>query len=486
MLLVSQNNLYDYLADHVTALFHFNNETLTDRTVNKSQYGTINIGEGAHWNGVGASAWLSKGSIASYTTNAKFGSHSFSFTGSQRLHYANYAAFPMHRDFTWEAWVYPTSSASNQYIWGRGDIGSASLGSYIMLKSGGNGAEFWYQGSVIATTSAAGTWATDTWQHVAVTRKGSNYTIWINGQSVATGTSSTTDRLISQSTLGGDATAGAFFSGNIDEFRFTKNIARYTQAFTPPTQPFPDYVAYPTPTGNDPLWNNVVLMLHCNGTNGSTTITDSSQYGHSITRTGYSLRCVIQNSTLVAGTTENGRWPGGGLMLNNGYTTSNASSIVLPTHTSFDFSNGDFCIEFWGIRNGDGGRLSYIMSNGSTNLELIKPTGNQAGKNIGRLQLQYNGSTLIDCPDATMGDGYWHHIVIQRTSGTIYMWLDGLLQGSSAFTSTINLSGCNWGRRNADTSSAFWPGNIDDLRITNTSRYAIGDFTPVRGEFPNS
>ena len=74
--------------------------------------------------------------------------------------------------------------------------------------------------------------------------------------------------------------AGGAYSNNgyIDEFRISKGIARWTSNFTPPTE------AYTTD-----LYTK--LLLHMDGTNGSTTFTDSSPYVSAMTLISNALTC---------------------------------------------------------------------------------------------------------------------------------------------------------------------------------------------------
>ena len=76
------------------------------------------------------------------------------------------------------------------------------------------------------------------WSHVAVTRRENTFTLWINGASVGTASStlSITSRYVS---VGGQKSQSSYFStGYIDELRISKGVARWTSNFTPPTAPY--------------------------------------------------------------------------------------------------------------------------------------------------------------------------------------------------------------------------------------------------------
>lgn len=79
------------------------------------------------------------------------------------------------------------------------------------------------------------------WQHIALTRLGTLVTLWVDG--VAVGTLNTLPgnsnfgNLASPFQIGTWTNNSDLFQGNLDEFRVS-NVARYTAAFTPPSQAF--------------------------------------------------------------------------------------------------------------------------------------------------------------------------------------------------------------------------------------------------------
>ena len=84
----------------------------------------------------------------------------------------------------------------------------------------------------------------------------------------------------------------------------------------------------------DPSFNNVSLLLHFDGTNGSGVITDSSPRPKTITRTGLTPRTLTTTPSPKFGTAS----------LNN--TTGNGP-ITAPNGTDFNFASGDWTVEGW-------------------------------------------------------------------------------------------------------------------------------------------
>jgi hypothetical protein len=89
---------------------------------------------------------------------------------------------------------------------------------------------------------------TGVWYHLAVTRSGSTFRIFIDGvsQSLTTtqlGTATTSSAIFNSTRplyIGSTADNTTNFNGFIDDLRITKGVARYTANFTPPTLAFQD------------------------------------------------------------------------------------------------------------------------------------------------------------------------------------------------------------------------------------------------------
>jgi hypothetical protein len=115
--------------------------------------------------------------------------------------------------------------------------------------------------------SSSTTITNGTWYHIAVSRSGSSWRLFVNGTqegSTITYSGDATAGIANRTTIGNDAvnTADTQWNGHIDEVRWS-NIARYTGNFTTATAPFV----------NDA---NTLLLIHANGADASTVFTDDN------------------------------------------------------------------------------------------------------------------------------------------------------------------------------------------------------------------
>jgi len=183
------------------------------------------------------------GATQSYTMY-KFGGGSWYFDGSgDYLSVGDSSDWHLaDQPWTVDEWV-RFSSVGNMGIWEMGQFNTA----------GGWEAFYYYSGKLYFFSDISGvakanyyyTWTptANTWYHLALERDGTNVYLFINGQ-LMTWTAASTP--ISTTSLGnstsmkvGSETADSmYFNGYIDEFRFSKGIARWTSNFTPPSAPY--------------------------------------------------------------------------------------------------------------------------------------------------------------------------------------------------------------------------------------------------------
>ena len=173
----------------------------------------------------------------------KFGSASLSFSGSgQYLSVPYSSAFEFSSgDWTVECWAKATTlNSQNNLIAINGDA-ATSYAAVALYAQGDGSVRLLCQNSsggwINTTPSAAGVISTGAWYHIAAVRSGSTFTVYVNGTSVLTYTSSASlGNASSTSTVGwrNGAASDSYWTGLIDELRITKAariIALPTTAF---------------------------------------------------------------------------------------------------------------------------------------------------------------------------------------------------------------------------------------------------------------
>ena len=160
----------------------------------------------------------------------KFGAGSLSYDGSDDRAYFTSGIYD---DFTVECWFNTNSGSTTQVIFGAasaGIINARIIATNLVSVRYGTG---------LGVTTAI---STGTWYHLAVARSAGATKCFQDGVDF-TSTLSQTAGPTASANFGigsnGNSTVTPF-NGFIDEFRFTRNVARYTSAFSPPTAPFPD------------------------------------------------------------------------------------------------------------------------------------------------------------------------------------------------------------------------------------------------------
>lgn len=203
---------------------------------------------------VGRTVTNNTGAVTTAGT-ALFGTNSFRFNNST----ATYITSPDSDDFSFGAgdatievfirWntTVPTNVES---LFGTGLTGGTQPKMNFLANA--NPSTFVYQANKLGNNIVQGgtggkdlsanfTWAPDTWYHIAWVRQGTSQTFYVNGTSIGTNTlfPTTAPNASSDFRWGTDGEAYQAFSGDMDEMRITKGVARYTSNFTAPTEPYP-------------------------------------------------------------------------------------------------------------------------------------------------------------------------------------------------------------------------------------------------------
>jgi hypothetical protein len=196
-------------------------------------------------------AITSSGNVGLSTSQYKFGGASAFFDGTGdylSTNSSNNFAFGTG-NFTVEFWIYSSdvSSAQRGFLQTSDTAGGlkTSYTTGIIIIQGINGSASPLNGGLGA--NVVGTWvgsstaviSTNTWYHIALVRNSGTSTLYVNGTSVGSGTT-TGNCSGTYLAIGGYYDTSYLYQGYIDELRITKGVARYTANFTPPNAPFPN------------------------------------------------------------------------------------------------------------------------------------------------------------------------------------------------------------------------------------------------------
>jgi len=383
------------------------------------------------------------------TAQSKLGNGSICFDGSgDSITVADNVDFSLGSlDFTIDCWVYLTTLDQNQVFWSSVYTDGAFSFSFNHATSGKQGLNIgcWSTGWVLVFYIYQGNktgWTVNSWNHVAVVRSGNIITLYLNGVAVANGSCSSAIPAYNQHSIG-SVISEQYLNGYMQEFRFSKGIARWVDNFTPNSLPY---------KGGE--WDGVdeytKLLLRFDGVNGQNTTVDSSQYNHTISMyNGANLTTTVK----YFGTTA--------LLLDG-------SDDYLSTPQSSDFNfAGDFTIEFF-VSFNNPASLGYLIGNG--NLQL-GTDGWSIGRNSGGfIWISYTGVS-ISCNADGWTAGIWHHVALVRSGSSIKVYRDGVQDTSQYATATDS---SNWvssnplqiGKAPAGNSYMF-SGYLDEVRILN-------------------
>ncbi len=205
------------------------------------------------------------------------------------------------------------------------------------------------------------------------------------------------------------------------------------------------------PAGNDA---NTKVLLHLDGADGATTITDSCAGAtpHTFTAAG---NVQLDTAEKVFGTASS---------LHDG-TGDWWSALASADWT---FGGGDFTVDCWFNRAGGDGNQRFCVGTIDWGMGLYSDNAAIAYVNGGANLIQ--GTTLIQAAG-------WHHMAFVRAGNIIRLFIDGIQEGGNVAYSGSMLT--DRALRIGDDSfgSAPWNGHLDEVRISKVARWT-SNFTP--------
>lgn len=350
--------------------------------------------------------------------------------------------------FTIEAWIYTADTSF--MIACSTTTGGCGFG--YNIDNGTQGLWVGRAGTGVDATSGVQL-AYNAWNHVAVTRDGSNVVkFWVNGTQSGSNTTVTTNYGTSAQAvrIAADSNASLFnLSGYLSSVRITKGAALYTGTFTPSSTPLTTTVSSGT------------VSFLANFTNGG--IVDAAM-SNDLETVGGAQISTTQSKF------------GGSSM----YFDGSGDYLIQKDTPNLAFGTGDFTIEMWLYRNASGTQHDIIAFNPtSTNgayPSLYISSGNT---------LNFYTQSADRITGGTISTGQWYHIALARSGTSTKLFIDGTQSGSTYTDTNSYLCGTNrpvigsGGFTVSGTLNAY----IDDLRITKGYARYTANFTAPAAPF---
>ena len=214
--------------------------------------------------------------------------------------------------------------------------------------------------------------------------------------------------------------------------------------------------------------SNTTLLLHMNGTNGSTTFTDDGNIGFSQTANG---NVALTTSNKKFGTAS-ADFDGSGdfITVNIGASPNN-----------FVHSSNDFTYEAWVYSTGSTGAAQVVFQAGTHDAagEILMKM--YSSNTINTEFRTADGNSVEALYGTALSFNTWHHVAKVRDGNTLRLYLDGVQVASKAVGGHQTFGVANdlkIGRMPG--YSQDWQGQIDEVRISKgICRYPNGTtFTP--------
>lgn len=381
------------------------------------------------------------------TTKAQ-SNYAVNFNGSAIMNCGTNAAYNLTgKAITAEAWIYPTSFATN--YWDGTIIGKDGLTSTgFVLRCGETGKLSF----VIAVTG--NTWkevvssavlTLNTWQHVAGTYDGTSLKLYVNG--ILVQTTAETASMVADAAIplyigyspGGWVTPRTF-TGKIDEVRIW-NVSRTSGEIRA------------NMSKNVSGQTGLVISYQMNDGSGLS-VTDNSGNSHV--------------ATLGTGTS----WVASPIQFTaNALSFDGADDFVEIYDTALLDITTAITLEAWVYPISNAGVQNVICKSSQTiNTGYIFPRTDDGWANTSFYLHLDGGWNVVTAAYPSLNE--WHHLAATYDGATMKIYIDGVLSASQAATGTITTNNNSLVLGDQPGYSEVYGGAADDIRVWNTARTA--------------
>jgi hypothetical protein len=388
------------------------------------------------------------GASTAYSTSVIGGSGYFDGSGDY-LSVANNTALQFGTgNFTFECWVYPKGTAGQEFI---ADFGASSASGWGLYDEGAGGNMQFRIGDV--DRIAVNPLTVGAWSHVAVVRSGTTATLYVNGTSVGSYASASTNLTYSGTNyIGSQNGSSSYLDGYMSDVRVVKGTAVYTGNFTPPTAPL------------TAITNTSLLTNFSNGA-----IIDNAMM-NDLETVG---NAQISTSVKKFGT--------GSL-----YFDGTGDVCNIAHNPWMNFGSGNWTIEFWAYANNT--NRADVISKGEASTYV--PYLVQLNGGLIKVYLSDNGtgySFSLTSSAGAYSTGNWVHVAVVRDGNTITIYSNGTSVGSGSYSGTPFAGNTQpLGIGGASDATQVLNGYIDDIRITKGYARYTATFTPPTAAFSDT
>lgn len=376
------------------------------------------------------------------------------FNGSSYLTIADNATLELGTsDFTMEWWCLPTSFSSNQFQLAKCATSATTAGFLTYIDTSGilhfnaNSVSGWdianNQGTLALTLNA--------WNHIAISRSGSSWRIWINGASSATFTSSLgVQNTTTAYSIAGAADGSAPFTGNISNARIVIGSAVYSPSSSTITVPITPLTAVSgtqllTCQSNRFLDNSVNTFPVT--VNGTPSVQAFSPF----------LPTAAYDTAVVGG---------------SGYFDGSSDYLQAPNNAAFQFS-GAFTIEMWVYPTQVTARADLVTTptSGSSASGIFFFINSSAAPFFG------SGAASFITSSKTVSPNTWTHLALTRDGSNVAtIWVNGVSGGTATVTQNFSDGNLYVGTENA--LGNYFQGYMSSVRVVKGTAVYTTTFTP--------